>query len=386
MDMSHGFRALPLFRIVCAGVVGVLLLGVGGYFFIYPLLTPHKIRGDIIDCAIVPQKGETNRLWILTDGSFNYISSTKTPGRHSVGRRCLSCKAWMYEYDPVSGKVINKIEVKYADLVLNAWIFYSKGTIYHVAGAYRKGEARVLTYDAGTGAMAGDTRSFISGRPELAGGIIKARYDESKRIIEFDTRDGKTSVVYSPEDDKVYPSYSSFSDEQKKDTKETVMQYLCSEDGNAARKLLYRASGPRWQLSSRRSVLEGRCSSRTQRVSSHMKSIAVEQTADTVFLHGTMYHQDDEGSIIIYVDQAGKKADRIMTCVDREGKIKWTVPQSEMFGEMKIDEDRNIMTRVDLSRDKIRVMRSGNLVVLRVYQVGLMGFDYRTGKKIFTVN
>ena len=384
--MSQRHRALPIFRIGCTGVILVLILVAGGYFFLYPILTPDRIRGDLIDCVIVPQNAETGRLWILTDGSFNYISSTKTPGRYSIGRKCLSCKAWIYEYDPVREKVIRKIKVKYDDIIMNAGILYSKGTVYHVADAYRKGEARVLLYDAATGTMVGDTKSFISRHPELSGGITKARLDKNNRTMEFDTRDGKTNLVYSSEDERVYPSYSSFLDEQRKDTRETDMFFLCSEDSHDARKLLYRATGPRRQLLDRRSALERNCSGNMKHITRHIKGFTTQRMQDLVFLQGMIYHQDDEGAIIIHLNQTGRKADRIITCVDHDGKIKWTVPQSELFDQLKIDEDRDVMTRVDLSKDKIAVLRSGNMVVLEVYQLGLIGFDHKTGKKIFTVN
>jgi hypothetical protein len=82
----------------------------------------------------------------------------------------------------------------------------------------------------------------------------------------------------------------------------------------------------------------------------------------------------------------GKKADRMMTCIDNTGKEKWTIPQSELFSKMKIDEEKNSSSSFSDTYDRIGVIRSGNLVVLKLENEGIMGFDYNTGKKLFTLD
>jgi hypothetical protein len=38
------------------------------------------------------------------------------------------------------------------------------------------------------------------------------------------------------------------------------------------------------------------------------------------------------------------------------------------------------------TKDKIRVARSGNLALLMLEKKGLIGFDFTTGKKLFTLD
>ena len=70
--------------------LGILILAIVviGIIFAYPALTPNSIHGDFLDMTIVPQKDGTQKLWILTDGSFKFIQTTKSPGSYSTGVKC----------------------------------------------------------------------------------------------------------------------------------------------------------------------------------------------------------------------------------------------------------------------------------------------------------
>ena len=57
-----------------------------------------------------------------------------------------------------------------------------------------------------------------------------------------------------------------------------------------------------------------------------------------------------------------------------------------MFKGMKIDEEDDSFSSLFFTKDNIRVRRSGSLVVLQLKGVGLMGFDYKTGKKLWTMD
>ena len=112
-----------------------------------------------------------------------------------------------------------------------------------------------------------------------------------------------------------------------------------------------------------------------------------EPTTDKVYLEGILYYHDEDCAIIIYLDQLGKKSNRIMTCVDiKTGKEKWTVQQDDLFKQMKIDENGDAFSSLFFTKDKIEVKRQGNLVVLQLEGQGLMGFDFETGKKLWTLD
>ena len=53
---------------------------------------------------------------------------------------------------------------------------------------------------------------------------------------------------------------------------------------------------------------------------------------------------------------------------------------------MQIDEDKGYHSTFGGTENKIKVIRSGNLVVLILEGVGIMGFDYTNGRKLFTID
>ena len=109
--------------------------------------------------------------------------------------------------------------------------------------------------------------------------------------------------------------------------------------------------------------------------------------SDKVYLEGIAYHKDEDCTIIIYLDQLGRKSNRILTCVDvKTGKEKWTVQQDDLFSKMKINEEKDSFSSLFFTKDNIKVKRSGNLVVLELAGEGLMGFDFETGKKLWTLD
>ena len=47
---------------------------------------------------------------------------------------------------------------------------------------------------------------------------------------------------------------------------------------------------------------------------------------------------------------------------------------------------KDSFSSIFFTKDKIGVMRNGNLVILKLEGEGIMGFDFNTGKKLFTMD
>ena len=368
----------------CSAVLLIVLGAIIGYFFVYPALRPNRIEGDLVDAALVTQKNGTSRLWVLTDGSFNYIQTTQTPGRFSTGRRCLSCKTWLYMYDPVAGTVIRKTKIPRDDIVILMSLAPASDGVYLVANGYGKDAPQVTVWDADTGAQKANTAGFIARYPELSSGIIKAMYNRKDDLVSLDTRDGRKDLTYSLGEKKLYPSYSAYLLEKDRDTSGTGMLALVGESSSDARRTLYRIDGPRGRL--HRKAHEVWSASDIEYLGHYRDGGTAKKLSDKIFLEGTICYADDECAIIVHLDQVGKRADRIMTCMAADGAVKWTVPPRELFKDMMIDEEDDAFSGMTFTRDRIGVMRSGNLVVLKFQGVGLMVFDFATGKKLSTLN
>jgi hypothetical protein len=374
----------------CFGLVGFIVIGViiivAGYFFVYPAMTPNKVRGSLLDFAVVPQKDGSSRLWVLTDGSFNFIQTTKSPGSYSTGRKCYFCKTWMYVIDPSNQSVLKKTKTEYEDIITTTNLVYSKGKVYQITYGYGKNDPTLVVANAETGDVIKETKDFIAENKELSSGLAEMRYNKDENVIEMKTKDGRNDVTYSLDQEKMYATYSDYRKTLEDDPNPGNVFILASEQsGSGPRKVLYLVNGPLGMLKQNKTSLESYVSNEST-LAFFVKGATCQKLSDKVYLEGIMYYQDNDCSIIIHVDQIGKVADRMMTCIDNTGKEKWTIPQDDLFKQMKINENKDSFSSIFFTKDKIGVIRSGNLVVLKLQGEGIMGFDYNTGKKMFTMD
>ena len=372
----------------CFGIIGaiviLIVIGVVGYFFALPALTPNKISGDFLDAVIVPSKDGTQKLWVLTDGSFNFIQTTKSPGRTSTGRECYFCKTWTYIIDPKTEKVLTKIKTPYEDIITQIDLVYHDGKVWEFTREYGENEPRIEAFDSESGEKVMDTKQFMSKFPQLSSGLTGAWYDKDDNAVKLKTKDGQENLVYRLDDGKLYNDFKDVREALDKDSSRSYVCILSSENSSGPRKNLFKISGPKNKLLDNKSSLES-----YSRNPSSMKhyNLSSEPLGDKIYLEGIMYHQDANCAIIIYLDQLGRKSNRIMTCVDlKTGKEKWTVGEDVLFDDMKIDEDDDTFSSLFFTKDKIDVKHSGNLVILQLKGQGIMGFDYSTGKKLFEMD
>ncbi len=373
----------------CFGFIGaiilLLIIVLAGIFFVYPALTPNKLKGDLMNVVLVPGKDGSNKLWILTDGSFHYIQETSSPGYHSVGNKCLFCKTWTYVYDPVDKKILNKIKTEYNSIITQSWIAYGSGKVWIVTGAYDENEPRIFAYDAETAQLVMDTKAFENKYPELKAGITDVRMEKNPDKIIMKTKDGREGIVFTISDEKLYPDEAALRNflESDKDKQVTVFA-MGDEQASGPRKKLYSITGPKETLGSGREVSSSYLKD-PHTLMFFDKATAEMLTPSRTYIEGLILYQDAECCVILHQDAAGKKANRMLTCVGIDGKEKWTASQDELFKEMKVDEDKDAFSSIFFMKDKMSASRSGNLVVFQLKGAGVIGFDYQTGKKLWTL-
>ena len=369
---------------IVAFAVLLVILVAAVYFFIYPSLTPNKLRGDFLAAEVVPDKSGEYKVWIQTDGSFNYIKSVKTPGHYSMGKECYFCKTWTYIYDPAEKKILKKIKTSYDGIIPTPSMFYDYGKVWIVSGTFITTEPRINVYNSETADLIMDTRTFTGKHSELASGIVTLRAEKDPPRLVLDTRDGQNGLVYVLKEDKVYGSEQEYRKAlQSSGTGEMTVFALGADDMSGPRKKLYKVTGPKSQL-------EGNTSYESYLSNPHsmeffLKSTSTPLSQDKAYLEGIILDQDSNGAIVLHQDQAGKKANRMLTCIDASGKEKWTVPQSELFKQLKVDEDDDPFSKIFFMKDKIGAERQGTIVFLKVEGTGLMAFDYNSGKKLWAV-
>ncbi len=277
----------------CFGIIGAIILLLiivfAGYFFVFPALRPNSLSGDFLDAVIVPSKDGTQKLWVLTDGSFNFIQTTKSPGHTSTGRECYFCKTWTYVIDPATQKVEKKTKTEYEDIITAISLYYHEGKVWVFNQDYGENEPKIEAFDSETGEKVLDTKKFLAKFPELSAGLSKAYFDKKEGQLRMETKDGRTNLIFNIEDGKLYHDYAELNKALEKDSAMTTVCVLTKEDGSGPRKKLYKATGPKSAFVHGMSSLESYAGKKDQ-LEFFAKGITAEPMTEKVYLEGILYY------------------------------------------------------------------------------------------------
>ena len=367
-------------RLARAGLAALILATLAGPACRRAGISVKGMSGAFLNAAVIPTADGGCRLWILTDASLSYIKTVRRPGYFSTGRRCVSCKTRLYVYDPASEAVLQKFTTSYKTILTQTWMAYVNGQVWVVTGPYDENEPRVFVYKTDPPGLVDETPGLVARYAELRSGLIGVRMDKNPLRLTFDTKDGRTNLVLDLEDGKFYPTVDAYREfANRRDSEPITVHALGREDAGGPRKRLYKVTGPRERLSS--SFVEYMLTNPQQLKFSN--SVAEVETPERVYLDGFILYQDGDGCLILDQDVAGPVADRRLTFVGPNGRVKWTAPQAELFPELKVDTNRTSNTRMDLLKSSLEGSRAGRALVVQVKGVGLAAFDLETGRKIW---
>lgn len=371
----------------CLTIIGfialLLIVVVAGYFFIYPSLTPNKIRGDLLDMTYVPGKDNSNgKLWIVTDGSFTYIQKTSTPGKVSVGRKGLFCKTYTYIYDPVEKKVLKEFKTSYDELPPKPKLFYKDGNVWMVSTQQFSYEPMITVYNAETAEEIMDTKAFVKKHEQLSSGMSELYMEDNPKRFRISTHDGQ-KLIYLVDKDMLFSDDQDYRKYIESTAKGDVTIFALGEDKGGARKKLYKVTGPADKLlasSITESILNN-----PESVKFFYNSTSVPLTTNKAYLEGLILYQDADAVIIIHQSQIGKNADRMLTCVAADGREMWTIPPEQLFPELRVTE-KDAFSVIFFIKDKLSAQRSGDVVIFKFEPAGSICFDFKTGKKLWTIS
>jgi hypothetical protein len=342
-----------------------------------------RFQGAFIDAILVPITGSTPKLFMLTDASKTYIETKKSPGHYSTGVACIDCKTMVYIYDPSADKVIKNTEYKYPDVINATDIALNNGKVYQFTRAYSETQAGINIYDAVTGELLNETADFISKYPELSSGISELNYKPEQRIAKFETKDGRKDIIFSVEFERMFKNEKELRSTIENSAEGESFIFAMTSEDRDSRKQLYKITAPRKTILGEGSLLMSYAGTPGML---KMHNAVSEKVSDKNYIEGILYFQDEDYVYIISQDQAGKKASRILTCIDtKTGREVWSVQQSELFSYMRIDEEANSSLSLSSSKSKISIQRLGNIVILKLKGDGVMAFDSATGKKLWSI-
>jgi len=367
----------------CFGIAGLVILliiaAAAAMIFVYPSLS-GKFDGDLLDMSVVPQKDGTQKLWILTDASSLQIDR----GNTSRDEECNPCRTWTYVYDPVAMNVLKKSKTEPKDIVSTIDMFYKNGKVWVLTQNYLHGHAdpTLEVFDAESNEQVMDTKAFTSKYPELGSGISGVQFRENQNCIIINTKDGQENLIYSFDKDKVYKDRSTFDQEMEKSTDIISVPVLGGESGSTHKMKLFKVTGPGGLIITNMPELPDWVTDE-EALKSHDR-ITGKLMSDKIYLDAMISYYDSDCAIILHPDQIGDNSNRLLTCIDiKSGEEKWSIQPDDFFKEMH--HLLPFVSRV-FSKDNIKVKRSGNLVVIGVKGWGLVGFDFNTGKKLWTLD
>jgi len=381
----YGKKSSGCAKFGCFGIVGgaalLIVIILAAYFFVYPALTPNSIKGDFLDVTVVPSKNTNPNLWVLTDGSFNFIQSTKSPGSYSVGRKCYFCKLWAYIYDPVKGEILKKIKIEQNDIITSSHILYKKNEVWVVTAQYGENPPGIYVFNSETGEQIMDTKDFIAKYPELSSGVSELYIDKKKPVsIRFKTRDGRTDQIFDFESGKIYDGWAEYNKSKGSGDESKFNVFALGSQSSAVRKNLYYVTGPKKEIqdpSHIESYLDNEHS-----LKFFANATAKKLVPDKGFIEGILLYQDEDACIIIHQAVADKDSDRMLTCVESDGKIRWEIKQSELFKKARVDKD-DAFSSAFFMKDKFGGQQESGVFIFKLEGSGVMGFDYKTGKKLW---
>lgn len=349
------------------------------YQLIFPSLFPTWVRGEFQNLAIFPSSDGKNKLWIQTDGSFSFIMERKSGGSYSRGREGLFEKTYSYVYDPLSENVLKGYSTDLDYLPASPEMFFINGKVWVITPSINA-PPFVNAYNPDTFEEVLNTQSFCAQNPQLSAGLEKLYVDRSLPLrMNLTAKDGK-EIVYSVQDEKFFDGYAELSKYYKENGKTVNIFTLEAEKNSTSRKVLYYITGPSSKLYF--SNPRGQDIFESGKSKSYEGMTSVPILHEKAFLESELLYFDDEIAVVIHQDNVSKTADRMLTCVDKSGKELWTIPQSELFDEIKVKES-DAFSVIFFMKSKMSVQRSGNTVVFIYKPEGAMAFDLPTGKKLW---
>ena len=355
-------------------ILAVVLFFFAGKQFIMPMIFPNQISGNLMDFVYVP---ETGKLWILTDGSFHYTSKTTTGSSYSIKSKGLFCKTWTYIFDPAKNNIDNKIKTPFDDLPPSYKFIYNNGKVWKVCTQNSGYDAEVYVYDAKTQEELYNTESFTKKYDFLNSGLSNLRIDLNPLSLHFDTKDGRNPVYFIEEDTMlINESGANKYSNSKKDMYSNFG--FGKDDEGKARMKVYFLKGPESEV--KRTT--------TFPISGHKLSknnSEVEITdilPDKVFIEGEKLFSNSDCCVIFHQDVAGDNAKRLLSCVNSDGKIFWTKQQSELFDGLEGSKSKSFSSMFFI-KSHVSALKSGNLVIFKFDEEGLIGFEFSTGKELW---
>jgi hypothetical protein len=385
------FRQKKIKSLRGTGSVRVILL-IGGIitftFLILFFIFKNSLSGNgqLRDMVYIPENGK-GKIFLLYDGSFYYIKKVN----RSVTKESIFNKISFSYYDPFEKKKSEPVTIHLEQTPPKLGLFYRDNGLW-LFNTSSDDPVYFKILDPVSLREIGNIDYFRK-FPEIKAGIANMSYlktyfpvftsDKENFIIsnphlfEIMTKDGR-KLKFSLEYNRVFKDIEGLIDYSKNlAPPEYNFFVLAHETGNSARKQLFRIKVDKAYHQGRRlfrpvdnevnlAFLE----------KSYKNAGVVDLSGDKAFLNGEIIEQDADSVVIYHQKEIGKDAEKMLTCIDQSGKVKWRIPQSSFPNPEQFKESRNhFLFAVDIS-----AKNQGNILIVKFSDIGMLGINKKSGK------
>lgn len=323
-----------------------------------------SFEGTFMDALIIPGDDAKEKLWV-------YTNKYDSPGYI----------LYSYIYDPYGNKILKEYTTLHDNYPPQTKLFFINNEVWKVNTGSTGTEPGIFIYDPVSGKEKKNTAAFVSEYSELSEGISQMYIYDSPPRLNIETKDGR-KPVFDMTEMKLFGNLTEYNNSFRKDKSTiTIFALGIEKSGEDARKTLYLVTGPKENLKDKN--VSEHYFSNPSTLKFITKSEAKPLIKNKVFLEGVLLYQDEECCFVFHQTQAGSNAERLLSCIDKEGDILWTASTDEdLFDKLKAT-DKNAVTGMFFIKHSVHVSRSGNLILFNYDRVGFTGFNFKTGEVLF---
>ena len=341
-----------------------------------PMFFKNRISGRLIDAVYVPNASGSGTLCILTDGSWSYFSRFQSAGKQFSGEKGIFCKTHLYRYDPVNEKVLGRTTASYDQLPPSAVLLHKGETLWEISTEPDRRPLRVLAFDPQNGRQLMDTSQFYA---RFAGPDTSIQrqtlHPFLPSCLTLTTEDNRNIVI-----DLDSGEHDAALEHLLAHQKGKINRFALADPELGGRRRLWRLSGGDWRLCEfdiPQSAFKDLSYFERQ-----FDATAVALSPALHFRDGVLIYQDDDRAVILHQEEMASPSDRRLTCVDTSGRIKWTLPQTQLFPGLALRQDNPFSSALSI-QNRLRIKTSGTVMLIVFQPEGWLGIDAENGRELW---
>jgi hypothetical protein len=356
-------RRVGLFLLILFGTIGYIIVHFG---------YSSRFEGMVY----VTDDGGKSKIWIHTIKYFRV--------RHKSGGSSYSTYAWqknsLHILDPSTSAELQEIELPASLFPYSHLSMVTHGKEVWFIKPYDSGNhtdapaAALIKLNASTGAIISQTDDFVRDHLPLQAGIKDLRYDEERREINIETKDG-LAYVYSMTTDSLVKESGRFS---PLFSIHGVFFLLLSDPsaGGRHRQLLNIVRSKKHaEVWTDQAIIQHRGPDTRDSV------CYMEKAGDNAYMEGRILAQDGKHALILHRTEIGDNGEVMISCMDDQGKKLWTLTKDQVpvLATLNRKGKESFFSYAGQISNNTRAQVQGDTFIIALDLTGAIGVDIKTG-------